>query len=92
MAGKLTPSSPEIVGEVWLPLACIRIGASPPSLTPAFGAASSLQLNEGCIVLVHWAPRRSTRPIERAESCQVFLHADTADNWRDGGRRERRVS
>ena len=44
-------------------------------------SCSGLQLNEGRIVLNHSAPWRPTRPIERGESCQVLLHADTADNW-----------
>jgi hypothetical protein len=44
-------------------------------------SCSGLQLNEGRIVLNHSAPLRPTRPIERAESCQVLLHADTGDNW-----------
>lgn len=44
-------------------------------------SCSGLQLSEGRIVLNHSAPWRPTRPIDRAESCQVLVHADTADNW-----------
>jgi hypothetical protein len=44
-------------------------------------SCSGHQLNKGRIVFNHSALWRATRPIERAESCQVLLHADTADNW-----------
>jgi hypothetical protein len=40
-----------------------------------------LHLNEGRIVLNHFGALATYAPIERAESCQVLLHADTADNW-----------
>jgi hypothetical protein len=56
-------------------MACIRYLSLAAVTEARIRSCSGLQLNEGRIVLNHSAPRRPTRPIQRAESCQVLLHA-----------------